>query len=81
MAKKRKRVEAASADAYVPPDMKCNGKNSTFTCRIDGCGRSIETTTQRIGPAYTQHLATVHAKNVGGVRPLPPLQFDNVGKR
>jgi hypothetical protein len=78
---KRKRAEAASADAYVHPDMKCTGNNSTFTCRVGGCGRSFSGCSRTVGPAYTQHLATMHATDVGGVRTLGKLEFDNVGKR
>jgi hypothetical protein len=76
---KRKREDAASssADAYAPPHMKCGGQKSIFTCRVGGCGLSIETTTLIIGQAYTQRLATAHAKDVDGVRTMGNLEFDH----
>jgi hypothetical protein len=71
---------SSSSDAYLPPDMKCNGNTSTFTCQIRGSDTFVSGCSRTIGQAHTEHLATVHATDVGGVPTSGKLEFDEVGK-
>jgi hypothetical protein len=58
----------------VPPD----GKTSILPAESKGCGLSVSGSSRIVGLAYTDHLATVHATDVGALRTLGRLQFDSV---